>query len=63
MIRNEDESGQEYFKFEDDPHKEMKDQIAQYSENYTKDRYYVYHQTKEFLFNDYNKGKCNFFIC
>lgn len=57
-IMDELESGQEYFKFEKDPHKDLKEHNSQYSETYIHNRYYVQKQLKPFLSDEYNKGKC-----
>lgn len=51
MVKDETESGKEYFKFENDPHSEIKEQNAKFSENYYRDRYFVQNLNKEFLTN------------
>jgi hypothetical protein len=55
-VKDEEEIGQEYFKFEVDPHEHLKSANAQYSENYIADRYYIQKNNREFM-SDHQKSK------
>ncbi|CAI2383616.1 unnamed protein product [Moneuplotes crassus] len=59
LLKDETESGQEYFKFENDPHSHLRDQISQYSENYVRDRYFFQKNNKPFLLDAYKTGHRN----
>ena len=48
-ISDEQESGQEYFEYENDPYKELKLKNARFSDNYYQDRLYVQQNYKDFL--------------
>lgn len=51
-VQDEQETGQEYFMYEKDPHVDLKEMNSKYSDNYYRDRYYVHSMNKEFLKNN-----------
>lgn len=50
-IKDEQESGSEYFMFDEDPMAHHKNEINKFSENYYQDRYFVQAKNREFLAN------------